>query len=544
MNTIELNGQSLSFEDIKKVAVDKYFVTISETAIQNISRAYDLILAAYSIGFPVYGLTTGVGLNKDRKLIDTREATKPSLDPEVRDKSNLFNVQLLRAHAAALKPYLDEETARVVMLIRLNTLLVGTSGCQPEVIHLLTRLLNEGITPLIPTIGSLGQGDITILSHIGVCLMGEGEVYYEEKRLSTSEVFEKLGIIPLSPIAKDALSILSANAYSTGRAVKMYSSLERLFYTSNLVYALSLEALNGNISPLLDSVVQLRKQNATPHATQLIKTYLKGSVLWDHDQERPLQDPLSYRVTPETHDMLWDRCIELKTKLIVKINTSDDNPSVIIEQEEDPSQLNAEANRYHVNTSSASGWIIPTANFLPLEWVLRAQAVSQSLAQLSRLSANRTLRLSDPQFTYLPRFLSISDSQTIGLFGAIQKVSSTLNTEVQHLSESIDLNYITVAGGVEDHATNAPLVVEHMERQIKRIYQVLGVELLHAGQAISLRKKRGAFELGTVTEKTYQAYRMLVPLLDMSTSITPYLHKAVEFLTSGEALSHTFQGSK
>jgi histidine ammonia-lyase len=114
------------------------------------------------------------------------------------------------------------------MLIRLNTLLLGYAGVQTKVVALYAAFLNNDITPILPERGSMGEADITILSHIGLAMMGEGEVKYKGKRMLAAEALGKANLAPLRPCAKDALSILSSNAYSTAISVLAIADLQHL----------------------------------------------------------------------------------------------------------------------------------------------------------------------------------------------------------------------------------------------------------------------------------------------------------------------------
>ena len=79
------------------------------------------------------------------------------------------------------------------MTVRLNTFVQGYSGVHTDVIEILQKFINHGITPIIYEHGSVGaSGDLVQLSHLALCLIGEGEVFYENSRYNTKEVFQPL----------------------------------------------------------------------------------------------------------------------------------------------------------------------------------------------------------------------------------------------------------------------------------------------------------------------------------------------------------------
>ena len=113
------------------------------------------------------------------------------------------------------------------MLIKLNSLLKGYAGAQLEMAYLLRDLLNLGITPLVCSRGSVGQGDIGLMAYIGLVLMGQGKVEYQGQIRPTAEVFQETGLQPLKLFAKDGLAIISSNALILGRLAFILRNLQR-----------------------------------------------------------------------------------------------------------------------------------------------------------------------------------------------------------------------------------------------------------------------------------------------------------------------------
>ena len=222
---------------------------------------------------------------------------------------------------------------RAAMLIRLNTMLVGQTGAQPRVAELYRDFLNHKIHPVLPTRASVGEADITILAHIGLAMMGEGEVIYDgdsgqRERMSAKKAFAKANIgAPLEPFGKDSLAIMSSNAYAAAVAVLTLPDAFYLLAWSSKVFALSLEALNGNVSPFLPPVHSGHRTQVAIAADVLY--HLRGSFLWSRDSNRALQDPLSYRTASHVLAVAFDENSELRKRLLAQINSSDDNPAVI-----------------------------------------------------------------------------------------------------------------------------------------------------------------------------------------------------------------------
>lgn len=232
--TITLNGTSLSIEDAGKIAAGEADVTIAPEAVKLLEDSHKLVMASAAQGLAVYGLTVGVGLNKDQKLF----TADGKLSPEVLETSRAFNYNALRSHSASVSEMMPVDLARLSMVVRLNTLLAGKFGAQVRVAELYRDMLNKNVTPLIPSEGSVGEADILLASHVGA--------------------LKAAGIKPLQPEGKDALAILSNNSVAMAYAIDAARNAERIVEMTPTIYGLSLEGLNGNVAPILPQTIGAR----------------------------------------------------------------------------------------------------------------------------------------------------------------------------------------------------------------------------------------------------------------------------------------------
>jgi histidine ammonia-lyase len=191
--TIVLNGNNLTPSDVAKVARNGVKVSISDAALKRLKAAQELLLLAAKNGQAIYGLTQGVGLNKDQTLVDA----KGNLSQEVIRRSQEFNRGLIYAHSAGAGPQMSKDVVRAIMVVRLNSILFGSTGVQPKVAELYRDFLNNDIVPIIPSRGSVGQADITLITHIGLAMIGEGEVYYQDKKMPASQALKMARLEPL-----------------------------------------------------------------------------------------------------------------------------------------------------------------------------------------------------------------------------------------------------------------------------------------------------------------------------------------------------------
>lgn len=187
MDKVVLDGQHMTQDQAWAIA-DGAKVVIDKQAKKDLSKAHELLMSAARLGKPVYGLTVGVGLNKDQKLF----TADGKLSDAVMKASESFNYSTLRAHSSAVGEAVPVRLTRVALAVRLNTILSGQTGVQPYVAELYKEYLNKGITPVIPSQGTVGEADILMASHVGLAMIGEWDVFYKGKRISSTKAMKKL----------------------------------------------------------------------------------------------------------------------------------------------------------------------------------------------------------------------------------------------------------------------------------------------------------------------------------------------------------------
>jgi histidine ammonia-lyase len=394
-----------------------------------VERSHRLLLLAAKNGQPIYGLNRGVGIDRDKQVFRAG-----ALDPDVRRASERFNRDLLRSHSAAVGPDAPEEFVRAALLARLNTMLYGATGARPAVAQMYVDMLNRHIHPILPSRGSIGEADIGILAHVGLAMMGEGDVIVDGGRMNAGVALRQAGLAPLAPFAKDGLSILSSNAYAAGVAALMVFDVKRLLDQGEIVAALALEGLNGNVAPLLEPVQRARPYPHQMAAAARMRTALEGSYLWRPDPRRSLQDPLSFRTASQVYGMAREQTDALEQSITTQLNASDDNPAVLVDVAPAPDASSVER-AFYVREGELFGALIPTANFEPIAWASRVEGLALALAKVSTSSAQRSVRLQAASLTGLRMLLAPSDS-AIGL-EVVQLPVLVLEAEIRDLSAPV-----------------------------------------------------------------------------------------------------------
>ena len=471
---MKLTGYNLSLESLAAIVSGQENVSLASKARQRMEESRDIVIDALDREEAIYGLNTGVGKNKDLRIS--------------REEIEAFNKQLIYAHCVGIEPELSIEEVRASMLLRLNGLIKGYAGCQPAIADLLVQFLNLQITPVVNGKGSVGEGDIGILSYIGLALMGEGWIDYQGQRYAAAEIFERFSLIPIRFQVKDGLSVISSNAVSHARLSLLILKLHQLLKWFDLAYALSLEALNGNVTPLDEGVLASKHLTGQSISVQHVKHFLQGSYL-TKKRSQTVQDPLSFRNAPFIHGAVYDALAYAEKNLLAELDSSDDNPIV----------------------DRKSKRILSTPNFETLNVSLAVEMLNVSLNHLSHASVQRMLKLSNPDFTNLPRFLRANDQQYFGL-QALQKTAATLDVEIHHACQTLSNVSYPLAGDMEDRQTNLPVIIHHTQEIVHRLYQLLAIEILYASQALSLRfsdKRPLGHMTSNLSQMVYEQYGVL-----------------------------------
>ncbi len=490
--TVVLNGENLTIDVFNQIVREGVKIEIHPDIMEKLVATRKLVFDLADRGIPIYGFTVGVGWNKDKRVFG-----KYFED---------YNRNLIYAHCVAVDPEASEETVRAAILGRLGTFLACRTGVQPEVVIRYADFLNRGIHPVMPERGSVGQGDIACMSHLGLAVMGEGDVYYKGQRVPAKQALAAEGLFPVTLGPKDGLAIVSSSGLSMGKGALVLKDIRDLIEAGNKLYALSLEGLNGNITPLNSRVNEVRKMPGQIQCAKDIRAYLSGSYLGKKDITKTLQDPLSYRDVCALHGSVLDALEYVERYMEIHLNTTEDNPCVLLEDEKIVSCQNFE---------------IPTV-------AMGLEMLAISLSHVSKASCLRTIKLSTPVFTGLPRFLSPNEGE-IQAYQTIQKPFTSLDTEIRHLANPTSMDRFSVAGDIEDTAYDAPYVVRRLEKILDNLYYIFGLEAMHAVQAIDLRE---GIELGVETTKLYHKIREVIPFVDKDRPFTPDIKSGYELFKS------------
>lgn len=195
-STLNLIPGTLTLSQLREVHRHHVHLTLDDSAKAGINAAEQAVLNVIKENRTVYGINTGFGL-----LANTRINV---------DELELLQRSIVLSHAAGTGDFMSEDTVRLLMLLKINSLARGFSGIRLSVIEALIQLFNAEVYPAIPEKGSVGaSGDLAPLAHMSVVLLGEGEAFYQGKRISATEALDIAGLEPIALAPKEGL------AYST-----------------------------------------------------------------------------------------------------------------------------------------------------------------------------------------------------------------------------------------------------------------------------------------------------------------------------------------
>lgn len=496
MEPLILNGHDLTLEDLYAVAYDDRPVAIAPEGYERLAQGRRVMLDLARGGKAIYGFNRGVGWNKDQGL------DMAALERE--------NEKTIRSHAIGAPPYNTDTEVRAMMAIRLNNMLIGASCASDELADTYRDFLNHGLTPRVPRRGSVGEADITTITHIGMAFMGDGEVSYKGKIVPAKEAMEAEGIPPYRWQLKDAHTVMLSNSQGEAMAAILLRETEKLVKMSDLIFCLDYEGLNGNIEAMREDVNALRGLPGQIRCAERCRKYLEGSYLYEDHPDRALQDPLSFRGGFTITGTVEDAMDYIRKFLLIQINSPSDNPCIMPGKEE----------------------LFVNSNFETTTLAVGVEMLAIALGHLSRVINYRMIKMSMPQFTRLPRFLAPKNGRALG-YAQIQNTFSAIDAENRMLINPSSVDFFQVEGDIEDHASQLPLVAAKAARLLDNLRWMVGMEALYATQAVDLRE---GVRLGKYTRIAYDTIRETIPELNELRNISDDLNKAYELISSGRLL--------
>jgi histidine ammonia-lyase len=448
----------------------------------------------------IYGLNTGLGHGRNERLpVEVLEASQ---------------AVVVRAHAGGFGPPLPIEIVRAAMAVRIAGIARGGSGASPSVAEAYVALLNAGVHPVVPLIGSIGASDLMHMAAIALVAMGEGEAVMDGELLSGADALARAGIVPLRLGPKDGLTVISANGVSIGHAALVLDRAARLSDAADLVVAISMEAARGNPSIVEPAVAGAKPVPGQAVVATRIRRFLEGSRLSVTGGAQSVQDPLSFRVAPQVHGAFRAVLAFATAAVDGELAAMDDNPLVSIDEDR----------------------MISNGNFHPMLLALAVDAIRPGLAHVGQLSDRRTGQLWD-QIAADTGAFTAEGFERMSRYGSplLRYSGAARAAELRTLVGPATLDVAPVDIGVEDHATNAPLAVRRTDEALGLAMDVLAVELLTATAILGSEEATPA-PMGTRTRAALEVVATTLRDLGPGAS-SAAVHAAARELLDGPLLA-------
>ncbi len=491
-------GRPLTVEDVLRVARHAAPVRIDAAALQRARAANAVVRRLAKQGAPIYGVTTGSGANQGVRI--------------PRAQSSTFQLHLITSHCVGVGPPLPTDVVRALLLIRAQGIALGGSGAQPVIAERIAGLLNVGIHPIVPSLGSVGMADLAPMAHAALALLGMGEVEYRGQLLPARKALALAGLSPIRLGPKDGLTLTSSNAPSVAAATLAVVDVGRLLATAEVGAALSMEGLSRVPTWLDQGALEARPLPGQLGVAERLRALLRGSKIWRQARARRVQAPLSVRCIPQVHATTWEALRALQETLAVELNASVDNPLVIVEDEA----------------------VISHGNFHPGRLALGFDTLAIALCQQATAMVNRTMRLHSPRFTSFPPYLTRRPGLNCG-FATLQKTMAGLLAEVRHHANPGSLDALPVAESFEDQAAMTLFTVRKVTKIAHHFQYLAACELLAGAQAVDLLG--GPARLGASTGAVYRAIRKVADFLDEDRVLTPEVERVRNLVASGGLLA-------
>ncbi len=485
-----ISAEHLTINRIEEIIAKGYKLELSEDAVQRIvhCREYlDKKIATNSK--PVYGVTTGFG-----------SLCNVSIG---RDYLAQLQINLMMSHACGTGDRVPNEIVKIMLLLKIQSLSYGYSGCKLDTVQRLVDFFNNDIYPIVYMQGSLGaSGDLVPLAHLSLPIIGLGEVEYQGKVMSGKEILQIMGWQPIELASKEGLALLNGTQNMSSFAVWALIQSHRLNDWADKIAAMSLDAYNGLVEPFTDAVHQVRPHKGQIETAARMRELLQGSEILEKPKSY-VQDPYSFRCVPQVHGTVKDTVAYVESVIDTEINSATDNPTVCPDED-----LIISAGNFHGE---------PIA--LPMDFLAIA------LSELANISERRIYKLVSGT-RGLPSFLVANPGVNSG-FMITQYTAASVVSLNKNLCSPASVDSIPSCQGQEDHVSMGANAAIKLYQVVLNTERVLAIELLNATQALEFRRP---LKSSAVIQSIFEDFRKVVPFIINDEVMYPYIQKSIDFL--------------
>lgn len=454
-------GRPLTLLDVARLARTSTTIHLDPAARARVAEIREALEAELGPGLgsgrTIYGVNTGFGA-----LADTRIPA---------DKTAALQLNLLRSHAMGVGAPLPQPTVRAILALRAHTLALGASGVRPDVLDALVAMLERGVTPIVPSQGSVGaSGDLAPLAHVALVLVGEGEAVVGGERLSGSAALARAGLVPLELHAKEGISLINGTQVTAGIGAIALADAAELVTAADVIGAMSLDASLGTSDAFDPRIHHGKRHPGQIRTAEIVTSLVSDSPLRaSHHDCGQVQDAYALRCMPQVHGAVRGALRYVGDAVTIEINSMTDNPLVL--------------------SNGAGGFdVLSGGNFHAGSIAVLLDHMTAALTTLATISERRTDRfMGEHTNRNLPAFLAASPGLESGFMMA-HVTAAALASECKSLSFPAAVDTIPTSAGKEDHVSMGPIAARKLASVAANVAHVLAIEAIVAARALDLRE--------------------------------------------------------
>ena len=489
----------LTFELSMEILNGSLDCHIGEEALKKINNSRKNIESILKSGDKIYGVNTGIGT-----LCSTIISN---------EDSSLLQENLLKSHAVGVGKNIPLEISKLMLILKVHSLCKGFSGIRIDVIERICWHIEKDIIPAVPSQGSVGaSGDLAPLAHLFLPLIGEGQVLYKGKQLSTKKVLDQENKLPLKLKEKEGLALINGTQFISAFTCFSLAKFKNCLINADIISAFTIEATKSSIKPFSNKIQNLRPYNGSSIVINRINELLLDSqILQSHQDCNKVQDPYSIRCIPQVHGASWDAYLHLKNSLEIELNSVTDNPIVIDKNE-----------------------VISGGNFhgqpiaIPIDYNIIAAS------EIGNISDRRIYLLLEGN-DVVPKLLIKKTGVNSG-FMILQYTSAALTSENKNLCFPASADSITTSLGQEDHVSMGSIGAVKFLRVLENLEKILAIELICSSQALDYHKP---LKSGKKIDKCHDYIRSKINHCENDRIFTEDIEKAIEIIKSKKLIELT-----
>ncbi|WP_414154420.1 HAL/PAL/TAL family ammonia-lyase [Pseudomonas sp. BNK-43-a] len=468
---VVIGNGPVRWQDIAAVARHGARLELAPQVWARIDNAQAIVRRIVDSGERAYGVNTGLGA-----------LCNVSLQGE---QLSALSRNTLLSHACGVGPALPDEQTRAIICAAIVNYSHGKSGLQRSVVEALLALLEQGITPQVPSQGSVGY--LTHMAHIGVSLLGVGKVSYRGRLVEAAEALADAGLAPVQLGAKDGLCLVNGTPCMTGLASLALDDASRLLQWADVIGAMSFEALRGQIAAFDPEIIALKPHPGMQLVGENLRALLDGSEVIASSKGIRTQDALSIRSIPQVHGAARDQMAHVVRQVEAELNGANDNPLLL--GTPDDFRVVSQANPHGQSVA------------------LAADLLAIAMAEIGAIAERRLDRLVNPHVSGLPAFLVSNPGVNSGMMIA-QYVAASLCGQNRQLAQPAVLDNFVTSGLQEDHLSMGTNAALKLHQVLENCTQILAIEYLLAAQAFEFLKEQ---RFGAGTDAAWRLLRESVP---------------------------------